>query len=132
MGRPQFYILACGLEPKNQISGQKFNLCVIINAMGSPGFNFGHSSQSSNPVRTGALFNASADKHQANIADTENKIQRQILGCDEFSASDLRQDLTVSKARLAYARMAATEAWQQVGADLVSRRDENFINLSKA
>jgi len=100
--------------------------------MGSPGFKSGHSSSSANPVRSGALFNASADKQQANIAGTENKFQRQILGCDEFSASDLRQDLTVSKARLAYARMAATEAWQQVGADIASRRDESYMNLSKA
>jgi hypothetical protein len=100
--------------------------------MGSPGSKFGQNSGGSNPVLSGALFNASADKLQTKIAGTEVKFQRQILGCDEFSASDLRQDLTVSKARLAYARMAANEAWQQVGADLASRRDESYMNLSKA
>jgi len=100
--------------------------------MGSPGFKSGHSSSSANPVRSGALFNASADKHQADIAGIENNIHRQILGYDEFSAPDLNQKLTVSKVGLAYARMAATEAWQQVGAGLALRRDKSYMNLSKA
>ena len=100
--------------------------------MGSSGFNSSQSSNSSNPVRTGALYNSEIDRQQQAIAGTFDKIQRQILGCDEFSSGQLNQELTVSRARLAYARMAATEAWKEVGAELPSRKDESFMNLSKA
>jgi hypothetical protein len=100
--------------------------------MPSGSSNPGTSNTSSNPVRSSAHFNALSDKLQANIVDIENNFQREILGSDQFSSSKLRQDITETKTRLAYARMAADNAWQELGAEIKSRNNSDFMNLSKA
>ncbi len=100
--------------------------------MATPGLSSERFNDGSNPVISASNFNASADKHQGVISGTDNKFQRQILGTDEFTPAELRNDLTRATASLSYSRMASTEAWKEIGAEMASRRNNEFVNLAKA